>query len=171
MINLRKIKNSGQQEMVGFVLIVVVVVVGLMIFLVWAAFRDPTDMDDMEVNNMLSSILSYTTNCNAATNLRPDDMRTLFRSCFESRNCNNLNRDACEYLNETLIEVMDSLLMSETTIASYQIEFLERDERGSKGIYRLSEGNCSSGLISGAQSTISAYDASLLIQMRICKVE
>jgi ABC-type Na+ efflux pump permease subunit len=50
--------RNGQQEMVGFVLIVVLVVVGLMVFLV-ISLRDSPEMEkSIEVGNMLDSIIN-----------------------------------------------------------------------------------------------------------------
>ena len=62
--------KRGQQEIVGFALIVVLVVVGLMIFLVYNFTRDTSviDNDDLELEKLLSSILKYTTTCSIGQN-------------------------------------------------------------------------------------------------------
>ena len=56
-------KKKAQQEIVGFVLIVVIVMIGLMIFLV-ISLRDTGDPTNSGgVDNILSSIMRYTTDC------------------------------------------------------------------------------------------------------------
>jgi hypothetical protein len=55
--------NKAQQEIVGFVLIVVLVMIGLMIFLVISLRTSPESGESLEVSNMLNAIMKSTTKC------------------------------------------------------------------------------------------------------------
>lgn len=154
--------------MVGFVLIVVVVVIGLMVFLLWSAGRTNVDEDSLEVSNMMTVILETTTEC-VVREPSYDNFEQLFKSCFDNRRCNNLNKDSCDYLNESLILLMGDIMKSETQILAYQIDLLEKDSEGVSGVYRLIEGNCSSGNVVGSQRVLHLGSEMLIVQMRICK--
>ena len=56
-------KIKGQQEIVGFVLIVVLVVVGLMVFLIISLKDSPVDDDSVVVVNILDAVMKHTTDC------------------------------------------------------------------------------------------------------------
>ena len=49
--------KRGQQEIVGFVLIVVLVVVGLMVFLIMSLRDSPEAVESLEVENMLDALM------------------------------------------------------------------------------------------------------------------
>ena len=63
-------KKRAQQEIVGFVLIVVIVMIGLMVFLVISIRTENEVTNSAEVDNILSSIMRHTTNC--AISYEPD---------------------------------------------------------------------------------------------------
>ena len=74
-------KKKGQQELVGFVLIVALVVVGLMVFLV-ISLRDKGESDDsLGVGNMLDAVMKHTTECAIVSEPNYDNFEDLFRSC------------------------------------------------------------------------------------------
>ena len=166
----------GQQEMVGFALIVVVVVVGLMIFLIMSINNTPESGNSLEVDRMLSSIMRQTTDCAISFEPRFDNFEDLFKSCHQKKTCSNLDficpntgdmvsKSACDCLNESLIEVLDGMLNTEATISAYQIEFREKDEPD--GILKVFDGNCT-GTISEAQRNVVSGSDSLIIRMKVC---
>ena len=162
-------RKKAQNEMVGFVLIVVVVVIGLMIFLIMSARNAPEETESLEVANMLSVMLTYTTECAIINEPRFDTLGDLLKSCYEEKTCSNLERDACEYLNETLKDIMEDISASEAQIIAYQIDLLERDDEGFAGVYRLMDGNCTNGRVSGAQQLLHSGSDTLNVRMKICK--
>jgi hypothetical protein len=154
--------------MVGFVLIVVLVMVGLMIFLVISLRQDKAVENDVEVKNLLDSMMRYTTECAIVFEPQYDTLENLFKSCYEDDRCSNLNKPSCEYLNETLKEVVGALLASEATISAYQIDFLSRDSEGEEGIIKVLEGNCT-GTVASAQRDIVSGGTHLLIRLKLCR--
>jgi len=163
-----KNKKRGQQEIVGFVLIVVLVVIGLMVFLIISLRNSPEQEKSVEVSNMLDAIMKHTTECAIVYEPDYDDFEDLFKSCYEGDSCSNLEIGACEYLNESLRAVLEGMFASEATISAYEIDFFMKDDEGEEGLLRIFEGNCT-GSVSSAQRSVVSQSDSLIIQMKICK--
>lgn len=162
--------NKAQQEIVGFVLIVVLVVVGLMVFLIISIRTSPEDVKSVEVDNMLNALMRHTTECAVVYEPDYDDFEDLFKSCHQEDMCTNLGVDACDYLNESLSSVLAAMFDTESDIVEgYQIDFLVKNEGGEKGLLRIVEGNCT-GSLSAAQRNIVSKSDSLIIRMRVCSV-
>ena len=159
-------KNKAQQEIVGFVLIVVLVVVGLMVFLVISLRDAPENKGSLEVRHMLDALMKHTTECAIVYEPDYEDFEDLFKSCHQGDQCSNLNKSACEYLNESLSMVIDALMTSEATVGAYQIDFFVKDdEGGQQGHLQILEGNCT-GNINSAQRSF----GDLVIRMKVCSL-
>jgi len=165
---MRRNRKTAQQEMVGFVLIVVLVVVALMIFLLIRLNKVPVELNSLEVDNFLEAIMSYTTKC--APNFEPqyDTFEELFKDCHRGRICKNLYLDSCEYLNESLKNVVESLISSEASVSAYRVDFLSRGNGLETGILRIEEGECK-GVISSAQKVIISGSESLIVRASFCR--
>jgi hypothetical protein len=164
---LLKSKRS-QSEIVGFVLIVVLVVIAAMIFLVISAKKDNSSNNDAQIQNMLAIMMAYTTDCAPVFEPQYDSLRDLVKSCYNSERCTNLNKMACESLNETLGNLMADLQKTETGISSYQLDISENNSGSvSPLIPSLKEGNCS-GKVSGAQQLISTDSGNIILLLRFC---
>ena len=161
-----KNRKLGQQEMVGLVLIVVVVIIGLMVFLVISVRDSPEDEGSLEVENILNSVMKHTTDCAVVYEPDYDDFEDLFKSCHRGRQCGNLGVLACDYLNESLSSVLSDLMLSEASVGGYEFDFFVRD---GDGILRISEGRCDGRLI-GAQRSIISGSESLVVRMRVCGI-
>jgi len=159
--------KNAQQEIVGFVLIVVLVMIGLMVFLIISARDSPEQVGSIEVGNMLSSIMKQTTECAIVSEPNYDKFEDLFKSCHQGKKCRNMGVDACDYLNESLRAVLEGMFATEATVGAYQIDFLVKDGDGQEGLLRIFEGNCT-GSVSSAQRSIVSDSDSLIIQMKIC---
>ena len=162
--------DRGQQEMVGFILIVVIVMIGLMVFLIISLRTSPEKLDSLEVGNMLNAIMMHTTDCAIPAIPYYETFEDLFKSCYENDDCAGVNRPACEYLNETLREILADLMDTEATVSAYQMDISVAGDEGQEGLLRIFEGNCT-GTALGAQRKISAGAEDLIIQLRICKGE
>ena len=156
----------GQQEIVGFVLIVVLVVVGLMVFLI-ISLRDSSENEgSLEVENILDALMKHTTECAIVYVPDYDDFEDLFKSCHQGDECSNLGMSACDYLNESLRAVVGDMMKGEASVSYYQIDFFVKN---GGGLLTFSEGNCT-GSVSAAQRNIISYSDSLTIRMKICSV-
>jgi len=160
-------KNKfGQQEIVGFVLIVVLVVVGLMVYLVISLRDSPVDENSVGVGNILDVIMRYTTECAIVYEPDYDSFEDLFKSCYLGNRCKNLDVSACDYLNESLSSVIEDLMASDASIGFYELEFFV-DE--GENLLEIFEGNCSGNMYAAQRKIISGSE-SLVIRMRICAV-
>ena len=157
----------GQQEMVGFVLIVVLVVVGMMVFLVISLGGDDETVKSVEVDNALGVIMKQTSECVVSS--RPDNFGDLFESYYEDERCRNLNRSVRDYMNETLPVVIEDMMASEVTIAAYEIYLFDRDELGDLRIWDYSGGGNCTGRVSEAQRLVGSGNEDLFVRMRICR--
>lgn len=165
-----KVNKRGQQEIVGFVLIVVLVVVGLMVFLVISLRGGGEVSESVEVSNILNVVMKTTTECAIVYEPDYDDFEDLFKSCHKGKNCENLERDACDYLNESLRDLVEGVMVSEAGIAGWRIELIERDGNSEAGLLEIEDwGNCS-GRVSAAQRNIVSGGDSLVVRMRVCMI-
>ena len=159
--------KTGQQEMVGFVLIVVLVIIGMMVFLIISVRNSPEPESSLEIENMLASIMKHTTECAIVFEPQFDNFEDLFKSCYEEDECSNLGLSACEYLNESLKNIVEALIDSEATVESYQVDFFVRDDEGQQGILRITEGNCTGSSLA-AQRIIVSGSESLVVRIKTC---
>jgi len=162
-------KDRGQQEMVGFVLIVILVVVGLMVFLVISIRSGDDEVKSVGVENMLNALMKQTTDCAVVYVPDYDDFEDLFKSCHQGDQCSNLGVDACDYLNESLRVVLDGMFATETTVDAYQIDFFVKDDEGQSGLLRIFGGNCT-GTVTSAQRSVISHSDSLVIRLKICAI-
>lgn len=159
-----KSNKSGQQEIVGFVLIVVLVMVALMVFLIISVRDSGDEGTSVGVSNMLDVIMRATTDCAIVYVPDYDTFDDLFKSCYKGDSCSNLGRLACDYLEEKVDDVVSSMIRSDSSVEGWSLDFFVRD---GEGILKWGEGNCSVG-IRGAQKSILSGGTSLVVRMRIC---
>lgn len=137
--------KRSQQEMVGFVLIVSLVMVALMIFLVISLRKPAPEMKDANIDALEGAVLAYTTGC--AINNEPDysDFEELIGDCYDNEKCANLQVMACDYLNETARKIMDALYSAETgEVSAYELRIARvTNETEDLIIPVISWGNCS----------------------------
>ncbi len=161
--------KKGQQEMIGFVLIVVLVMVAIMIFIVISVRKTPEDRQSLEIENMLSVMMKQTTGCAIVFEPEYDNVEDLIKSCYLDKKCENLNKPSCDYLNETLSGIIGDLGQTDNSIGAYELSVLNEAE-GSAAI-RLAYirvGNCTTSTI-GAQKTIVSDSGNLIVRLRVCK--
>ena len=157
--------KKGQQEIAGFVLIVVLVVIALMIFLIISVRKTPEEVQSLEVENMLSAVMKYKTDCAIVYEPDYDNIEDLVKSCYDNARCTNLDKMACAYLNESLQDIMSDLMKSESTVGAYELDIFHRDSE--ERILFLFDGNCT-GSVSGAQKNIMVDSGDIIVRLRLC---
>jgi hypothetical protein len=158
--------KRGQQEIVGFVLIVVLVVVGLMVFLMISLRNSPVNEGSLEIGYMLDAIMKHTTECAIVYEPDYDDFEDLFKSCHQEKQCSNLGISACDHLNDSLNVVVGDVMASESAASAYQLDFFVME---GGGLLQIIDGNCT-GNINSAQRNIVSSSDSLIIRMTICGI-
>lgn len=161
-------KEKAQSEMVGFVLIVGLVMVALVVFLVIAVNSEPEEVESVVVENMLDSFFRYTTDCAIVFEPQYDTVEDLIKSCYEGKKCNNLDKVACHYMNETVESVLGGVMETEATIGAWQLDIIYKEEE-EEFLYRYFEGNCT-GALRGAQRNINSGRGDLIVRLKVCDV-
>lgn len=104
---IKKIKNKiGQEEMVGFALIVIIVAVIMLVFLSLSfSKRNTQTVQSYEVQSFLTTALQYTTNCEFYREGYVSVENLMFK-CYENKSCVNGN-NGCGVLVTTLKEMLN----------------------------------------------------------------
>jgi len=159
--------KKAQSELVGFILIVALVIVAGLILLVISLKKAPAENQSVQIENLLSSLSKLTTECAVVFEPNYDTIENLIKSCQNNEKCSNLNKTACEYLNESLNEIMPELIKTQSPPASaYELKIFE--EGANDNMLKIKQGNCT-GNIYGTQKTItSAYSKNINLNLKVC---
>lgn len=158
-------KHKAQQEMVGFILIVVLVVVAAMVFLLISLRKPAVENQDIQTQNMLSSIIFYTTDCAIVAEPDFEDIGHLIKSCKQGRRCSNLNEMACNYLNETLKNVLDNLTNTDSQISAYQLDVFQNN---SGNLIKIIKGNCTGDVAPATELIASDSGNNIYMRLLLC---
>lgn len=160
--------KKTQQEMIGFILIVVLVVIGLMVFIVISLKNQEEPNDSLQIKNLLSSILKYTTTCAIVYEPDYDNVRALIKSCYSGDRCKNLDKDACDYLNSTMNSILGDLMKTEAGFNAYKLEvFEEKEGVETDRMISVIDGKCN-GTIDGAFESIKVDARKVRIGLEVC---
>lgn len=165
---MRETKKS-QQEMAGFVLIVVIVMIAGLVLFIISVKKDKTETQSTDLDNFLSSIMSYTTDCVPTITPNYYNVGKLISGCYESETCKNLNKDMCDYLNETLNKILDDFVKTGADILAYQFDVSYNSSGLKPLILPLKYGLCENAKVLGAEQKIRVDDMDINIVFRICK--
>ena len=106
-------KKKAQQEIAGFVIIVVLVSVGALLFFSLMLGRGESKLENnAEISYLLKASMYYTTEC--AINFIPQyqKLEDLAKLCYNKDKCLS-NIDSCVVLNETFKQIIkDALVVS-----------------------------------------------------------
>ena len=98
-------KKKAQEEIVGFVLIVVLVSVIALIFLAISIRKPSAMIASREIENFLHASMLYTTSCQPSSET-DYDFKDLVGACYKNEICLS-NEQACEVLNKTAFELIE----------------------------------------------------------------
>jgi len=150
---MRKINRKSQQEIVGFVIIVVIVMIIGVVFL--GMFLKPKGgiaREDAEISNFLVSSAKITTDCVKGNEPNYRTLGDLTEDCFLRRKCLD-ERDSCEVLKEGYEKLLNETWtiefrgMKGYAMSFYYQEFIDTEdglEYAPKQVFlEISEGNSS----------------------------
>ncbi|MFA7707931.1 MAG: hypothetical protein WCX73_03205 [Candidatus Pacearchaeota archaeon] len=146
-------RKSGQEEMVGFALIMIIVAVILLIFLSFSLGKSEKEtVESYEVESFIQSMLQYTTDCR--DNLEYLPVQKLIFDCYDKKKCID-KRDTCEVLNSTLKEIVKESwkIEGDRPVKGYGLEIIVE---GEKRII-IKEGNVT-GNSKGSTTPFSNYE-------------
>jgi len=120
--------RKGQEEIVGFVVIVAIVSVALLILLgFWLRSSNEEALESYEVENFIQSALQYTTDCEDYMEFL--SVQELIIACEEERICLN-DRDSCELLEDTLTNLIEKgwIINEQSVIKGYQFKIMVEEQ-------------------------------------------
>ena len=177
MVEFKKIINGrkGQEEIVGFVAIVLVVSFIFLIFL-GISLRSGNELrkESKDVSMFLESAMEYTTEC--ADGYEPNYLilRKAIKECYGGKKCAN-EEDSCETANETLKKLIDLSWQvgEEAAIKGYifESEYSNNSStvnENTEKIIVLKQGNCTSGNLIGAENFFSAFPGKISYSLSLC---
>lgn len=100
-------KNKlGQEEMVGFAIIIVIVSIGILILLSFL-IRSPSkgSTESYQIESFIQSALQYTSDCENEIEFL--SLQNLIVSCDNGEKCLD-GRDSCDALNSTIISLINA---------------------------------------------------------------
>jgi hypothetical protein len=133
----KKAKKRGQEEMVGFAIIVIIVSV---IFLVLLGFLLNTPskgaVENYQVDSFIQASLQYTSSCE--NDLEFISVQNLIVSCEQGSVCLD-GTNSCDVLNNTLRNLIESAwnVNNQSAVKGYKLGIMT----GNTGIFLLQEGN------------------------------
>ena len=139
-----KKNKSGQEEMIGFALIMIVVVVILLIFVGFSLSNRQEFVEESfiyKVESFNQAFLQYTTNCVDGYEPRYYSIRKLITACKNKEVCLG-GQNTCEVLNSTLSGIIEkSWQVGENLpVKGYELKILSNN----KEILFIQEGNSTS---------------------------
>ncbi len=141
-------KKRGQEEIVGFVLIFVIIAVVFVIFLS-LSIRKPESVNKQnskDILQFLESSLVYTTNCQL--NAEYLSIQNLIAQCVESSQECSSGKTSCEVLKESLNSLIESSFKmgEDRPIKGYIYEVYQKNNLSSQSILNITKGGCSKEL-------------------------
>ena len=162
--------KKGQEEIVGFVLIVVIMAV-VFVILLGIYLRSPSEnvIESRDVSQFLDSSMEQTTDC--VTSFYPDyrKLGELFEECLSNETCLD-ERDTCDVLNENLIKVIESGWKIDELGPFVGYEFVSKYKQSNDEpveILSFSSGSCN-GTIRGASYVTPVLPGSIESVLKIC---
>lgn len=179
MASLKTIKHTkkSQEEMVGFILIVVLVSVIALVFLGISIIRQPKqEYKSNEVSNFLGSFLQYTTACESR--YLPLSMADVIKDCAENEadKCDN-GELACSVMNQTAEEILSAAWPygNESYLKGYEfnIDVISRmNDTGQiavrKQLAEAKKGNCNVVIKKGSDTLLPFGEDDIRIKLNAC---
>lgn len=164
------VEKRAQQEMVGFVLIVVLVVIALMIFLVISVRKPVQSTESAKIENLLTTLMKYTTNCTLNSEPNFESVESLMKSCYKIRECKNLGISACDYMNSSLGNILSDVYKSESVYSGYvfSISIATKNSAETESLFEKSEGNCTGNSETGSERVSLDSQTSMNIALKFC---
>ena len=164
-----KISKRSQEEMVGFVLIVLIVIVVGLVFIGYSLRHVNPPVQNAEVGSMINAMLEYTTNC-TPYGLSYYNLRDLIKACYAKENCNNLEQDSCVYLTNLTKDILDySIDTQNKPIQAYEFKANFVGVGKNQTILNLTKGTCNKN-VSLASQQIAAEQGNIVISLKFCKI-
>ena len=158
--------KNGQEEIIGFILIVLLVSIIAVVFLA-INVRKPSDkLPSAEIESFLQSSMRYSSDC-LITAERRYTLKDLIVSCAESNEkCLN-DKTACETMNYTANKLLREGLRicADCPNTAYRLNIVGDSNRT---ILSVKGGNCT-GTITTALLSLHTYSERVKVELEVCR--
>jgi len=163
-------RKKAQNEIVGFILIVVIVVIIGLFLVIFYIKQEPVEQKSKTVENFLQASMLYTTDC--ILSIEPINLRTLMKKCYDGMSCLD-GRESCGVLNDTLTKIVKEgwAVGEDSPENAYFIEIYyeegEDEDKFERKMLSISEGNCT-GSRKGAEYFLDHSPGTIVVEMKLC---
>ena len=173
-MQLKKISNKAQEEMVGFVMIMLIVAVIFLVFLGIIVRKErPMTDQNAELSQFLDVAVEFTTSC-TTDGYHYLSLSELAAKCNLGAKCSYLSGAplACDILKKNLKEMIESTrnFSAESVYKGYIIEINRKTSAGEEGILppitSTSPAGCSSKV--GAEKPIFTQGGTIIFSLKYC---
>lgn len=161
--------KKAQEEIVGFIAIVVIISIVLVIFLVIILNRDSTQIvQSKELYQFLESMLQFTSPCAIGYEPNYVELGELLEECNKGLAVCTSGEEPCSLAEKTITEILDAsfLVSEEGEIKGYEFVSLYSTEN-KKALLNVSKGNCF-GTVRGAEMPVYSSGGSISNILKIC---
>ena len=165
MVNKNMIKSKkGQEEVIGFVLIVVLVAIIALVFLVINLRKPVERLPSAELESFLQSSMYYSTDCFISPETRYS-LKEIIVSCAETNDLCLNSKTVCQTLNETATRLLKEGIApcSDCPKKAYRFRVFD----GNRTVIELKEGNCTGDRVF-SQLFLHVYSGKLTNELEIC---
>ena len=170
---MNKIMKRAQEEIVGFVAVVVLVAVVALLLLSFSFRSGKEAVESVEVAQFLDSAMEYTSDCSLLFGSDNADLGDVFRACSNAETCDD-GKESCDVLNETLPLLVEAglrpgedrpikgYLLSAGTYSNITND-LDREE-----FFKIEGGNCTSYQRRGTSEFRPSRGRLIEIKLEVC---
>ncbi|MBS3081408.1 hypothetical protein J4416_00535 [Candidatus Pacearchaeota archaeon] len=167
-------KRKGQEEIVGFVLIVVIVAVVFVIFLgIRLRNFEPSQKQSEILYQFIESSMEQTTECVLSLNGRNLALDSLIKECYSTDNRCTSGETSCQIAEKTMRNILNNTwkVGVEYPYKGYEIRadyFYNSSNQGqNEEILLIAEGNCNNSFV-GNSYWIPEFPGSIIVNAKLC---
>ena len=157
--------KKGQEEIIGFVLIIVLVAIIALVFLAINLRRAPEKLPSTELESFLQASMRYGTDCFSSPEIRYN-LKDLIVACDNREKCMN-DADACDVLNKTLMQILKENWNPGAENPNKYYGFKAYNQETNRTIASLKEGVCT-GTMTFSDISIPSLSGDLKAELEIC---
>ena len=165
-------KKKGQEEIMGFVLIVVVMSIVMLVFLGIYLRTPPSDIqrESKDIYQFLEGMMEYTSDCAISYEPAYSSLGGLIQECYSDseKKCTN-GKKACVILERSIKEALNVSWQvgPDRPIKAYEFRSDYESDYLSESIISISKGNCTAGF-SASEYLSPAYPGTIVSSLKLC---
>lgn len=162
--------RKAQEEIVGFVLVVVIVAIIFLVFLGIAVRQSEpvTQKESGDVSRFLESMMEYTTDCAIVSEYSYLSLGELVKECNSGTTC-LYGGKSCDALKRTIQGAVEAnwRIGPDRPIKGYLFNSTYSSESRAKEVLAMTKGNCTYERI-GGEYEIPAYPGNIRVALEMC---